>query len=746
MNGVADIVRRVATLPTVSNIWIGGGDAPVSDFYGQIQDVRIYTSVKYPGPFVPTVVRFTYVAPTSLSALTFTGQPTLQVGVMCTITLVGTDFNPASVVVSRLTVHVFDTTGQTTKPAVPNCLVTNYNISSGIITFKATPSTTGTSRRIVVFVDPPDGGLSVVLEETTNLTVTIAPVRTITSSAGALSTRVFDGNTYTAIRNNGTITIAGGTLIGEVLMVAGGGGSPSVSGGAPGAGGIAYSIAASIFANNYGVTIGAGGAAAGANGVSGNVGENTSAFGITVYGGGNDQGNGGSSGGATNGSPGTVLPATGTSTIGTYTSFGNRGGNVIDNGQLYLALTYSGGGGAGGPGGDSVSSVGGGAGGVGKNTWSDWLAACGIGEGDTNNKYWIGGGGGGGGNEVSGQIRARAGGLGGGGRGGSITNASAFRTGPLFAGLATNAIPYSGGGGGSGIMKDGTWTTGTEQYATFHPAGSGGSGVIIIKQYGVAVAPTIATAPGDVTGLVVWLDGNDPAGTGTPPSNNAGIATWVDKVAGNSHSATANSTQATYKAAGTVGGIKNTCGTMFFSNTGYKIPYTTFPQNHTIISIFRVERCLNTNGTLMDWSNTGSCYVLSGPTEYVTYFGMYNGIFQAGVGNGGGWLNGGITAATPSTYIRGQWVIATMTYNSSTKVTSRFVNGITMTTTTDTIAQNNGSTWNDMYIGGPSASGPNYRFNGYIGEILIYNSVLTNTDRLKVEGYLSTKYGFGVSV
>jgi hypothetical protein len=57
VNGITDVVRAATTLPSVSNIWIGGFDGQAAnDFYGQVQDMRIYTSVKYTGPFVPTVV------------------------------------------------------------------------------------------------------------------------------------------------------------------------------------------------------------------------------------------------------------------------------------------------------------------------------------------------------------------------------------------------------------------------------------------------------------------------------------------------------------------------------------------------------------------------------------------------------------------------------------------------------------------------------------------------------------------
>jgi hypothetical protein len=55
-----------------------------------------------------------------------------------------------------------------------------------------------------------------------------------------------------------------------------------------------------------------------------------------------------------------------------------------------------------------------------------------------------------------------------------------------------------------------------------------------------------------------------------------------------------------------------------------------------------------------------------------------------------------------------------------------------------------------MYIGLPApaehCSGADYRLNGYIAEILIYDSVLAPTDRQKAEAYVTNKYGFGVCV
>jgi hypothetical protein len=331
------------------------------------------------------------------------------------------------------------------------------------------------------------------------------------------------------------------------------------------------------------------------------------------------------------------------------------------------------------------------------------------------------------------------GGLGGGGKGGVATATSTTRTEPLFAGLATNGIPYSGGGGGSGVMRDTSWTAGAVGPG---PSGSGGSGVIIIKQYGVASAPTIPSSPSDgIAGLVVWLDGSDPLGTGNPPSADAGVSSWVDKAAGNAHSATPMGSSATYKASGTVGGIKSSLGTMLFSNTRYTLPYTNFPRSHTIICLFRVERALVSGGTFQGLGDDCSCYVLGGSADCLLYFGAVNGYYVAGVGPGGAAWGSGMVRPAPDTSIRSQWVIGTMTYDGASKTTNRFLNGIELSSSTDTVQQ---PLFSGLVIGGPGSQ--DYRFNGYIGEILIYNSVLSSSDRKKVEAYVSAKYGFGVGV
>ena len=683
-----------------------------------------------------------YSLPTSISAASISALSVSTAASGQTLTLSGP--NIANLVATNVVVYL-----NTSSTVVSNCTVTAYNSATGVVTFTATPTVSGMNTLYTKLTSPlgtTTTTLSFLGTTGQGMYVDSAPVLLITSSAGAISTRTFNGSTYICIRTGGTLTIPS-AITGEILMIAGGGGGGFTGVGGGGAGGAAYISGASIPAGSYTVTVGAGGAGGTYDGASGTTGSNTVAFGVTVYGGGGGghAGNalaGGCGGGAgySTGSGGTVTSATGSLSgiTGTLVTYGNAGGSnsVAATGSSYPG---AGGGGIGGIGGLATASpMISGAGGVGKSTWSDWCAACGVGEGDTSGVFWIGGGGGAALNEISNARRAGAGGKGGGGRGGwayTITSNG-------IEGIGTSGLDYSGGGGGSGhIVLSGTG--GTNDYGN-GPAGAGGSGVIIIKQ-ATAGGYSIITAPTSVAGLQVWLDGSDPS-NGVVPADGTAITTWVDKVTGNLHSAvpvnTAN--KAIFKGAGTVGGIKTTVGTMLFKNTPYRIPYTSFSPTYTIFSVFRAETGLTTAGlSMMPVLTNNSCYVLTGAADYQLYFGMYQDKYATAVGASGAWY--GMSVNTPSTTVRGQWVIATMQYSASTKTTTTFLNGIAMTSKgPNAAAQNGGIAWNDLYIGQNNSAGADYRLHGYIGEILIYNSVLSTTDRQSVESYLSLKYGFGV--
>jgi hypothetical protein len=265
-------------------------------------------------------------------------------------------------------------------------------------------------------------------------------------------------HTYHTFGASGTFTPQQ-SLTCDYLVVAGGGGASAFgSGGGTGgggAGGLRSSIVATggggslesainVTAQNYTITVGAGGAFV--NNANGNNGTDSTFSTITSTGGGRgaydgNGGNGGSGGG------GYGYPA-GSFTGGTrVTGQGFAGGVGSTDGSTWTAS--AGGGGAGAVGATTTSDGNGGAGGIGV---SIPIVANVTG---TGVETYYGGGGGGGTTRPA--WSGGAGGLGGGGRGGSQGQAG------------INAIANTGGGGGGAGGASST------------VAGNGGSGVVIIR-------------------------------------------------------------------------------------------------------------------------------------------------------------------------------------------------------------------------------------------------------------------------
>ena len=88
-----------------------------------------------------------------------------------------------------------------------------------------------------------------------------------------------------------------------------------------------------------------------------------------------------------------------------------------------------------------------------------------------------------------------------------------------------------------------------------------------------------AFTPRSIAGCSLWLDGADPAGTGTPPANGASIATWVDKSGlGQTITQATTANQALYTSGG---GLTFTSGMQYPLNTSvfmtmFSVEYTIF--------------------------------------------------------------------------------------------------------------------------------------------------------------------------
>jgi hypothetical protein len=269
---------------------------------------------------------------------------------------------------------------------------------------------------------------------------------------------------YHAFLSSGTFTPTK-ALTCDYLVVAGGGaGGTGYYGGGGGAGGLRSTVTAtggggsletalSLTAQNYTVTIGAGGAGTTSGNfyVPGNSGSNSTFSTITSVGGGGG-GSFQSFSGITGGSGGGDSSGLGSAGSGTANQgrAGALGGNVLDN-----RSAGGGGGGAGTAGGSPSGSGGTGTGGAGGAGVA--ISAFASPTNTSVSNYYAGGGGGGYGRD-SGVAGGNVGPGGAGGGGNGSTNGSAGSAGTVNTG---------GGGGGAGG----------------YPAanGAGGSGIVIIR-------------------------------------------------------------------------------------------------------------------------------------------------------------------------------------------------------------------------------------------------------------------------
>jgi hypothetical protein len=89
-----------------------------------------------------------------------------------------------------------------------------------------------------------------------------------------------------------------------------------------------------------------------------------------------------------------------------------------------------------------------------------------------------------------------------------------------------------------------------------------------------SISSTGTFSPIGIDGCKLWLDGKDPAGTGTPPSNGATVSSWIDKASAKNAAATGSPTYV-------AGGGINFNGSAYFLNQ-------TFTQNLSQRSIFIV--------------------------------------------------------------------------------------------------------------------------------------------------------------
>jgi hypothetical protein len=209
----------------------------------------------------------------------------------------------------------------------------------------------------------------------------------------------------------------------------------------------------------------------------------------------------------------------------------------------------------------------------------------------------------------------------------------------------------------------------------------------------------------------LWLDGTDTAGTGTAPANGTTVSTWVDK-SGNGRNAVA-------VVAGTYSSAQKS---ITFSGTNYyNSSYTAAPTSETLFIVFNMTT--NNNPFLIASSTCGGR--VADPTELLVF-----------TGGAVCYTNG---AATTAVVTLGSNTLGIVVTDGTNNYVS--LHGALMLSGPVSVSYTGGTT---TEIGG--ALGAQYLTNGYINEVIAYNSVLGTTQRQLVEGYLAWKWGLTSSL
>jgi hypothetical protein len=226
--------------------------------------------------------------------------------------------------------------------------------------------------------------------------------------------------------------------------------------------------------------------------------------------------------------------------------------------------------------------------------------------------------------------------------------------------------------------------------------------------------------PTQLTGCQLWLDGADPAGTGTPPANGATVSTWIDK-SGNGRNAPANTIGGTFNrnTLNGNGGINfDTLNTKYYRTPSFVASSTNTP------TIFLV--CQQ---TVYNFSqNTTFLYAEINYLQFILY--------TRTAGNTNINMNLDMYNTDPSTGLTGIPI-------SSPAIVSVVGTGAPSYTA---IMYGNG-TFNLSFTGtatNPMSTSSPYLIGSCIGniyEIIFYDTALTDTQRQQIEGYLAWKWG-----
>ena len=220
-----------------------------------------------------------------------------------------------------------------------------------------------------------------------------------------------------------------------------------------------------------------------------------------------------------------------------------------------------------------------------------------------------------------------------------------------------------------------------------------------------ALAPPF-TNPTTIPGCILWLDATDPAGTGVQPANGTTLTTWKDKSVSNFPFTSVGSAYNTTAVNGLPG---MTLSTNFI---GY-----------------------DPGSAQNNWQEVFAVGLWTGGSTFNSYNGLVTSSVDSDGGVGGGILFIGNAGSTNwwgpgNTYVQ-QIINGTQTGSAFPAIQTPFI----ARTFSATAVNLRGLRF------GIDRSFTDRKWVGFISEVICYNTALTATQRLQVEGYLAWKWG-----
>ena len=234
-------------------------------------------------------------------------------------------------------------------------------------------------------------------------------------------------------------------------------------------------------------------------------------------------------------------------------------------------------------------------------------------------------------------------------------------------------------------------------------------------------------SPRQIPGLVVWLDGADPAGNGVIPANGSTISTWTDK-SGNGNNGTAVNTP-TYALSSK--GVATSSGAYF------TLPNGAFPFNDSSYTYFFVFTT-TTTGSVNSLFGGG----VPGTTRSTVAVRLgtngANNVIQTYW-----WANGINDLLVTNTYSANVISIAETWYaTGSTRTITLNFTGSSTDSPAVPGARLQANTNNYLGLAYPGDGA----LTGFHYEFIVYNTSLSTTNRQQVESYLAQKWGLTASI